>query len=238
MIALCLLLLGVQGQSFSQSKLTQAEIDQIIKKFSENEAANRNALKTYAYLQDLSIQTLALDVSDKVTGEYRRQSKFRFDENGNQIENIIYFPKSTIFELIITPKDIEDFDAMNFLALTPQVVSQYSFSYIGREMLDELDSYVFDISPKIMPDPKKSSQRFFMGRIWVDDRDLVIVRTKGKSVPDIKENKHPNLDVYRENIEGKYWLPSRLLSDEVLNFDSGRDFRIKIRVKYINYITG
>ena len=57
----------------------------------------------------------------------------------------------------------------------------YTFSYIGKQRIDELDLHVFDVRPKVVPDPKKSKVRLFTGRIWVDDQDLMIVKSKGKA---------------------------------------------------------
>ena len=57
--------------------------------------------------------------------------------------------------------------------------------------------------------PKKieKDQRYFEGKIWVDDQDLQIVKTYGKSVPDIRrrgdsENLFPKFETYREQIDG------------------------------------
>ena len=55
-----------------------------------------------------------------------------------------------------------------------------------------------------MPDPKKIKERLFSGRIWVDDQDLQIVKTKGKGVPETKNNKFPTVETYREHIDGQF----------------------------------
>ena len=39
-----------------------------------------------------------------------------------------------------------------------------------------VDTYVFDVSPK----SAKNDKKLFGGRIWVDDQDLMIVKTCGK----------------------------------------------------------
>ena len=69
---------------------------------------------------------------------------------------------------------------------------------------------------------QEKNQRYFQGRIWVDDRDLEIVKTYGKAVPDIRkgdnENVFPRFETYRENIEGNYWFPTYTHADDVLHF--------------------
>ncbi|RMG07486.1 MAG: hypothetical protein D6735_02690 [Acidobacteria bacterium] len=109
------------------------------------------------------------------------------------------------------------------------------FTLLGKERIDELDLYVFDVKPKVIPDPKKSKQRLFIGRIWVDDKDLQIVKSKGKGIPETKDNKFPVVETWRENIDGKYWFPTFISSDDELVFDNGFTVKIRMRVRYYNY---
>ncbi len=108
--------------------------------------------------------------------------------------------------------------------------------YVGKERIDELDLYVFDVAPKVMP--KKTMERMFVGRIWVDDRDLQIVKSKGKGVPETKNNKFAVVETYREQIDGKFWFPIYAYADDDIVFDNGSDLRIRMRVKYSDYVIG
>src|SRR5678809_1415137 len=111
----------------------------------------------------------------------------------------------------MTPEDLEDLGGVNPFALEPDAIPKYSFTYVGKDHIDELDLWVFDVTPKVMPDAKKIKDRLFSGRIWVDTQDLQIVKTKGKGVPETKNNKFPSVETYREHIDGKYWFPTCLL---------------------------
>ena len=117
------------------------------------------------------------------------------------------------------------------------MVNLYRINYIGKEKIDELDLYVFDISPRVMPDPKKTNQRLFQGRIWVDDRDLMIVKSKGKAIPEGKE-RFAIMETWRDSVDGKYWFPVFSTSDDELVFDNGQVVKIRVRVKYSNYRVG
>jgi TonB family protein len=86
-----------------------------------------------------------------------------------------------------------------------------------------------------MPDPKKVKDRLFKGRIWVDDQDLQIVKTKGKGVPETKKNKYPTVETYREHIDGRYWFPTYSYADEELIFDSGDALHIRMKVRYTDF---
>jgi hypothetical protein len=118
------------------------------------------------------------------------------------------------------------------------MVPQYNFRFVGKEKIDVLELYVFDVSPKVMPDAKKTKERFFNGRIWVDDRDLMIVKSKGKALPETKAAKYPIVETWRENVDGKYWFPSYSYADDELVFDNGYTARIRMKVTYKDYALG
>jgi hypothetical protein len=140
--------------------------------------------------------------------------------------------------LTITPEDIEDLGGVNPFALEPKSIDQYNFTYLGKEKIDDLDLYVFEVAPKIIPDPKKSKLRLFVGRIWVDDRDLMIVKSKGKAVPEDKNNKYPVVETWRTNVDGKYWFPAYTAADDELVFGNGSVVHLRMKVKYDDYKLG
>ncbi|MGH9879966.1 MAG: hypothetical protein ACRD6N_00920, partial [Pyrinomonadaceae bacterium] len=109
---------------------------------------------------------------------------------------------------------------------------QYDFKYFGRERLDELDTYVFDVAPKVLP--KKVSERFFQGRIWVDERDLQIVKVRGKGVPEGKQ-RFPVFETYRQQIDGRYWFPTYTYADDELVFPKGQTIHVRMVVSYADY---
>lgn len=226
---------SAQVSNIVRVSLGQPEIDRIIKQFSENEAAFRKALTVYVFNRDVKIQTIGL--GGQVTGTYIRNSFLTFKDDGSRFERILYAPLSTLKSIIITPEDLENLNGIDPFAIEPEVVNQYNFTLVGKEKIDELDLYVFDVTPKVVPDWKKSKLRLFSGRIWVDDRDLMIVKSKGKAVPEGKQ-RFPVIETWRENVDGKYWFPSFSMSDDELVFDDGQVVKIRIRVKYFNYRVG
>jgi TonB family protein len=214
--------------------LTQAQIDDIIHKVTTKETQFRHALNSYAFKRDALVQEIGM--GGQVIGEYHRVSEFTFDDAGNRYEKIAFFPMPTFAGM--TPEDLEDLGGVNPYALEAAKLGQYNFKYVGKERIDELDLYVFDVAPKITPDAKKTKERFFIGRIWVDDHDFQIVKTKGKGIPETKINKFPVVETYREQIDGKFWFPTYSYADDDLVFDNGTDLRIRMQVKYTDYIVG
>ena len=209
------------------------DVERIIRAFTAKETEFRRALNQYAFKRDAVIQTIGQ--GGQISGEYRRVSTFTFDDQGNRYEKINFFPMSTLTEISVTAEDLEDLGGIQPFALEASKIDQYNFKYIGKERIDELDLYVFDVTPKVIPDPKKSKKRLFQGRIWVDDRDLEIVKVRGKGVPETKNNKYPTFDTYREQIDGRYWFPTYTYADEDLEFSSGQVVHVRMRVKYSDF---
>jgi len=218
------------------STLSQAQIDSIISAVTIKETQFRQALNEYAFKRDALVQEIGM--GGQVVGEYHRVSNFTFDDNGTRFEKINFFPMSTLQGVSITPEDLEDLGGVNPFALEAAMINRYNFKYVGKERIDELDLYVFDVTPKVMPDPKKTKDRVFVGRIWVDDRDLQIVKSKGKAGPETKTNKFPTVETWREQIDNKYWFPTYVYADDDLVFDNGQDVRIRMAVKYTDYKKG
>ena len=216
--------------------LPAARIDEIIRAFTAKESRFRQALNSYAFKRDALVQTIGM--GGQVTGEYHRVSFFTFDDAGNRFEKINFFPMPTLTEITVTAQDLEDLGGVNPFALEASKLNAYSFKYVGKEKIDELDLYVFDVAPKIAPDPKKVKERFFQGRIWVDQQDLQIVKARGKGVPEDKNNKYATFETYREQIDGKYWFPTYTYADDELVFDNGSSVRLRMLVKYTDFVVG
>lgn len=238
LIVLCFSAIAAIAQTSNVVKkdLSQAEIDRIIKTFTSKEKESREALSSYVFYRNATIQTLGM--GGQVSGLFRRDSFLALTPEGTRFEKILFAPTPTTPPGFVTVEDLEDLSGVNPFALDPSAVPLYNFTYVGAEKIDDLDLYIFDVSPKIVPNAKKTKQRFFTGRIWVDQQDLQIVKSKGKGIPETKANKFPVVETWRENVGGKYWFPSYSSSDDELIFDSGESVRLKIRITYKGYTLG
>lgn len=212
-------------------ELSQAEINRIVAAFTTKEAQFRQALTLYSFKRDAVIQTLGM--GGHVIGEYHRVSSFTFDDQGNRYEKISFFPMPSYGG--VTTEDLDDLGGINPFALEPSKIDKYNIRYAGKEKIDELNLYVFDVTPKVMPDPKKTKERLFLGRIWVDDQELQIVKTRGKGVPETKTNKFPNVETYREQFGGKFWFPTYSYADEELLFPNGATLHIRMQIRYSDF---
>jgi hypothetical protein len=221
---------GPSGISESSPGLSPAEIDKIVHAFTAKETEFRRALAEYAFQRDALIQTIG--IGGEVTGEYHRSSRFVFDDHDERFEKITFFPPPTLTEVTFTQEDLEDLGGVEPFALEASKIGQYNFTYVGKEHIDELDTYVFDVEPKIVP--KKESERFFQGRVWVDKDDLQIVKVRGKGVPEGKQ-RFPVFETWRQQIDGRYWFPTYTQADDELNFPNGQSVHVRMVVRYDEY---
>lgn len=207
-------------------------IEQIIQQFAAREEEFRRERDNFTYEQTFVVQTI--DSNGEPDGEYRMSSDIIFTPAGKRYEKVTYAPQPTLTRISLSEQDLADLEHVQPFVLTTKELPKYNITYVGRQQVDELTTYVFDVAPKTI----EKNQRYFQGRIWVDDKDLEIVKTYGKAVPDIKkgntENYFPHFETFRENIEGHYWFPTYTRSDDTLHFTSG-PVHMRMTVKYSNY---
>ena len=125
---------------------------------------------------------------------------------------------------------MQDLAGVQPFALATEDLAKYQINYFGKEKVDELNTYVFDVKPKTFV----KGERYLEGRIWVDDEDFQIVKVRGQAVPEVGEQKFPHFESYRENIDGRFWFPTYINIDDVLEFKRG-PVRIRAVVRFTNY---
>ncbi len=208
--------------------------EEIIKRFSTKEKEFKEARDLYTYRQDVKVQTLD---GDTVDGEYHQVFDITFNDQGHKLKNVVFAPQASLTRIGMTQEDVDDIENRLPFVLTSDEIGEYNILYIGTQQEDELHCYVFDIAPKEIVGKK----RYFQGRIWVDDTDFQVVKTYGKTVPDIRkkkgnENLFPSFTTWRQRIDGKYWFPVYTKADDTLHFSGGLgDVHIREIVKYQNY---
>jgi hypothetical protein len=207
---------------------------EIIQRFAAKEKEFKIAREQYAYRQSLTVQTLD---GDAVNGEFKEVEDVLFDDRGNRVEHVVFAPESTLQGILMTKEDYDDIRNRMPFVLTTDEIPEYQILYVGKQRIDEIGTYVFDIAPKQI----EKNRRYFQGRIWVDDKDFQIVKTYGKNVPDIgtkkrggQENLFPNFTTWRQQVDGKYWFPVYTKVDDTLHFSTG-DIHIRQVVKYTDY---
>ena len=208
---------------------------EIIQRFAAKEKEFKEARDQYTFRQSVKVQVLD---GNTVKGEYQQVFDVLFDDKGKHIENVVFAPQSTLDNggLQMDQGDFDDIRQRLPFVLTTDELPEYDVLYVGQQKQDELHTYVFDIAPKKI----EGKKRYFQGRVWVDDQDFQIVKTYGKTVPDIRPGKkgqehlYPSFATWREQVDGKYWFPTYTRADDTLHFSTG-DIKIREIVKYEDY---
>ena len=213
--------------------------EDIIKQFAAKESEFQLALNHYTYRRVAKVQTID-DDTNKVDGEYYEVDDVIFDLTGKRTEKVVFAPENTLQRVLMSPSDLQDIQKGYPFVLTAEDIGQYDVKYVGRQKVDEIDCYVFDVSPKVI----EKKKRYLLGRIWVDTTDLQIVVTNGRMVPDDtrkgSEDLHPPFMTWRQQVDGHYWFPVYTKGEGVLHFAGGsgylaQDVHMRDTVKYSDY---
>jgi hypothetical protein len=234
LVAAALAAVLVLGPAFARAQAPASDIPitEVIRKFAEKEKEFKVARDNYTFRQEVVVQDFG--PSNRLVGEYRTTTEISFDEKGRRTERVTHAPPDTLRNFTMSKEDLQNIESIQPFVLTSDDIGQYDLKYGGKEKVDEITCYVFDVSPKKI----EKDKRYFEGKIWVDDRDFQIVKTFGKSVPDIRgknnENLFPKFETYREQIDGQYWFPTYTRAVDVLNFSSG-SIHFREIVRYGDY---
>ena len=206
--------------------------DEIIQKFAAKESEFLKARSNYTYRQTAKVMELDAD-GNPTNHKYEIVEDITFTPDGKRSDKVVRAPPNTLLNIGLTPEDEQDLRDVQPFVLNSASIDKYDVHYIGREKVDEIPCFVFSVKPKTLV----KGDRYFEGQIWVDDRDLQIVKTYGKGVGYQKkhsDNQFPKFETFREQIDGKYWFPTYTIANDTLHFKEGPQ-RIKMVVKYEDY---
>jgi len=212
--------------------------EEIIRQFAAKESEFQRALNHYTYRRVARVQTI--DDDNKVDGEWYEVDDVIFDPLGKRTEKTVFAPESSLQRVQMSPSDLQDIQHGYSFVLTTEEITQYNVKYVGRQKVDEVDCYAFDVAPKVI----EKKHRYFSGRVWVDATDLQIVVTNGRMVPDDtrknNEDLHPPFMTWRQQVDGHYWFPVYTKGEGILHFSGGsgylaQDVHIRDTVKYTDY---
>jgi hypothetical protein len=236
--AIAVVCLPVWGQSSDKAgdkaNTDKINTDEIVQKFAAKEAEFQEARNNYTYRQTVKLEEL--DAGGNPTGgKWNLVEDVIFTPEGKRMEKVVYAPVQNLQHILLTPEDERDLRDVQPFVLTTKEIPEYAVTFLGREKIDEVGTYSFSVKPKkIVP-----GKRYFEGTIWVDDRDLQIVKTYGKGVGELKHGSSkgqafPRFETYREQIDGKYWFPTYTHADDTLHF-ANENVHIRMTVRYQDY---
>jgi len=200
--------------------------EEIIRRFSQKEDEYLVARAGYTYKKTVRLEEFGPD--GKPSGQMLLVSEAVRGDDGKLHEKTVQKPESTLQYLQMGPEDFQQLARMPAYALTTAQLPKYDLKYLGKEAVDEVDCYIFQVKPRAV----ERMHYFFDGIVWVDAQYLEVVKTYGKWVNDLGDARTPTMpftifETYRENVDGKYWLPDYMRSDSTLNL---KDLNVNVRL--------
>ena len=199
----------------------------------EDEYARAHQL--YGFKRSLRLQEFP--ASGEKGGEIREDSEVYLAENGRRYERTTHQGAQHFLDLKSEAVDARAAAQVPLFPLVSNQARYYDLVYKGIQPLDELRTYIFEVKPKRL----LATSRLFSGLIYVDDRDLAIVKIYGKWTSQQDEDDpaaHPSpfslYEIYYENVDGKYWFPTYFRSDAYLKTKSGQD-ELRLVVKMSDF---
>lgn len=208
-------------------------VEEIIRRFTQKEDEFQRALGAYTFQKTIRVQEFGDD--GKPAGEFQVATEWLAASDGKFYEKIVQYPPSTLRRMKLAPEDLGTLARMPAFAVTSDQLSKYEVTYAGKQPVDEITTYVFQVKPKQL----ERRRAYFEGLLWVDDRDLLVVKTYGKWVTETGDVASPELpftlfETYRETIDGKYWFPTYARSDDTLKTKGG-ETRIRLTIRWTDY---
>ena len=124
------------------------------------------------------------------------------------------------------------FMQMMFLDPTGFDTSHYVFSYVRREFLGSVRTWVFDVHPKV-----PGMGRFY-GRIWIEDQDGNVVRFNGTYTGPTNEDSSKyyfHFDSWRMNVQPGIWLPVAVYVEETQRIEGEKSVGLKAQTHFWGY---
>jgi hypothetical protein len=211
------------------AKQTPAEI---LTAGAERGRALQAALLDYSYYIEMTIQSVSQ--ADTINGKFYRFSQISYDREGHRQERIVDSSSTLPDDVHIGTNAANNLARVYQFILTPESLNTYDFNYVGRERVDELSTYVFDVEPKIkLPDPDKSSERYLRGRIWIDDQDLCVVKVSGVALPEQSAHRTPKFETFFQNVD-RFWFPAYVTADDMVRMGKYLT-RVVVKIHFTTY---
>ena len=201
--------------------------EEIIQRFAKKEDEYLSSRGGFTYHKTLRIEEFGPD--GKPAGQLTIVTEARHNSEGKVFEKVLEKPQSTLQYSHVVPEDLGTLLRMPLFPLTTAQLAKYDLKYIGKEQVDEIECYIFQVKAKVI----SRDQALFDGIVWVDTKYLEVVKTYGKWANDQGDMHLPAelpftlFETYRENVDGKYWFPNYSRSDGTLQVN---DLQIPMRI--------
>jgi Peptidase family M48 len=126
------------------------------------------------------------------------------------------------------------FMQMMFIDPTGFDKGHYVFSFVRREFLGSVRTWVFDVHPR----PEVKGMGRFYGRIWIEDQGGTVVRFNGTytGAPTEDSSKYYfHFDSWRMNVQPGVWLPVAVYVEETQRTEGSKSVGLKAQTHFWGY---
>jgi hypothetical protein len=232
-IAATVIITAVIPWSLASPALQKQSPSEILSAAAERGDRLQTELRDYTCFAELTIQTVSQ--ADTITGRYYRFSRVSFDRDGTRRERVLEDSSTLPKGIYIGAETAENLTRIYSFLITSEVLKHYDVNYVGRERIDELNTYVFDVKPRLkIPDKSdKIRERYLKGRVWIDDEDHCVVKVAGEPVPEQSGHQAPSFETYFQNY-GSSWFPAYTSAVDFIRVE-GYFNRVVVNVRYTGY---
>lgn len=208
---------------------------EIIRQFAAREDEFSRAHVNYGFHRTIRLQEFPADGSEG--GELNLEQDIFIAANGKRYEKTIKETTKQLKASEFEYQDLKEMARVPFFPLTTAETARYTLTYVGAQPLDELHTFVFRIQPRQL----ERTVRRLEGLIYVDDRDMAVVKIYGRWVSEVDETRADRpfalFDMQRENVDGKYWFPDYMRSDAFVPAKQGQT-HLRLTIKMTDFKAG
>ena len=207
---------------------------EIIKRFAQKEDEYLATRTHFTYKRTIRIEEFGPD--GRPSGEYVLVTQPARSADGKFYEQVVQRPESTLHHFYLRSEDLEGLQRIPAFPLTTAQLASYNLKYLGKEQVDEVNCYIFQVKPKIL----ERQKAYFDGVVWVDSQYLEVVKTYGQWMTDlgplqvIPQFPFSLFETYRENVQGKYWFPDYSRSDDTVDL-KGQQIPVRMVIKWTDF---
>src|ERR1700674_733651 len=207
--------------------------EEIIRRFAAKEDEMLRASMSYGFQKSVRLEEIGPD--NKVAGQVEIVTQQFVAPDGRHYEKPVRRSASTLKYLQVERGDSDLIASTPLFPLTTSQIPKYEITFQGKQPLDELSAYIFAVKPRALD----RAHAYFSGVVWVDEQDMVIVKTIGKWVMETGDVTSPMLpftvfETYRQQVGKNLWFPSYSRSDETIPVDK-ITLPIRVVIRWTDY---
>jgi len=207
--------------------------EEIIRRFAAREDEMLHASLGYGFQKSVRLEEIGPD--NKASGQVEIVTQQFIGPDGRRYEKPLRRSASTLQHLQVERGDADLIATTPLFPLTTSQLPKYEITFQGKQPLDELSAYIFAVKPRALD----RTHAYFSGVVWVDEQDMVIVKTIGKWVMETGDVTSPMLpfsvfETYRQQVAKNLWFPSYSRSDETIPMDK-TTLPIRIIIRWTDF---